>query len=57
MSNKKKRVVINKGEPLTIKLDIGHWVEQEFTHEQIEGLFYSVNNWAYPEEMENAEQK
>ena len=29
MGNKKKRVVINEGEGLTLRVDLGHWVQQE----------------------------
>ena len=49
-----KRIVLYEGEPLTIRLDIGHWVEHKFTYEQIKGLFISTNNWMSSEELDNA---
>ena len=43
MGNKKKRVVINEGEGLTLRVNLGHWVQQELTYENVKDMLFFIN--------------
>tara|TARA_Y100001973_G_C5144468_1_gene304671 strand:+ start:618 stop:833 length:216 start_codon:yes stop_codon:yes gene_type:complete len=52
MGNKKKRVVINEGEGLTLRVDLGHWVQQELTYENVKDMLFFINKWEQNKERD-----
>ena len=52
MGNKKKRVVINEGEGLTLRVNLGHWVQQELTYENVKDMLFFINKWEQNKERD-----